>query len=481
MLTLQAELGRRDLREYFKQAWHIVEPAVDYVSNWHIDAIAEHLMAVTRGEIRNLIINIPPRCMKSLSVAVFWPTWSWIDYPEIQWLFASYAEPLALRDSVKCRRLLYSKWYLDRWGDSFNICGDQNQKAKFENDQGGHRIAIGLGGAATGEGGDIIVVDDPTKAKDSDSEPMLNAAIAFWKGTLSTRGNDPRTVRRVVIMQRLSQRDLTGHILEEVRRGETEFEVLCLPMEYEKTARVTSLGWKDPRKEIGELLWPGRFGQKEVDQIARDLGPRDAPGQLQQRPAPAGGMTFLKAWYATRFKEHKTVSRWLSVDTAMKDSDRNAYSVIETYDMFPDYRIGLSNVWRGKVGFPELLEKIEYQAKRANEGDLLSGVVIEDRVSGTSAVQTLRAAAPDWLSRVIIAFPVGSKGKQYRAQQASVWCQRGCVLLPQPSEDVPWLFAFEDELFNFPGSMYKDQVDAFAQIIIYLEWYLSAYWQGVAA
>jgi predicted phage terminase large subunit-like protein len=482
---LQAEFWRRSLSEYAKAAWGVVEPAARYAHNWHIDAICEHLEAVTWGEIRNLAINIPPRCMKSLLVSVFWPTWTWTNLPETQFLFASYAEALALRDSVKCRRVIFTPWYQERWGGLFQITGDQNQKSKFENDRGGHRIAAGLGGSITGEGADIIVGDDLVKAKDADSEAVLDAAVAFWKETLSTRGNDPKTVRKVLIMQRLSQRDPTGFILEEMRKGGEHFELLILPMEYERSTYVTGLGWSDPRREEGELLWPERFGRQEVELLKKTLGERGAAGQLQQRPAPPGGMVFRKAWWEGqsryRYGKLEAVSRWLSVDSALKDEDENAYSVISTWDMLADYRIALANVWREKVTFPVLIEEITRQAVLAQRGDLLAGVVIEDRVSGTSAVQTLRATAPDWLAERTIAFPVGQRGKVYRAKQASVWCERGCVLLPYPSEHTPWLFAFEDELFTFPGSRFADQVDTLSQIVLYLEWYLSSYWQGVIA
>jgi predicted phage terminase large subunit-like protein len=451
--------------------------------NWHIDAIAEHLEAVTIGEIRNLVINIPPRFMKSLLVSVFWPTWVWINLPSIQWLFASYAEDLAFRDSLKCRRLILSPWYHGNWGDNYRIRGDQNQKSKYENDKGGHRIAVGLGGGVTGEGGDILVLDDPVKAKDADSDSVLKAACTFLDATLSTRGNNPKTVRKVIVMQRLSQKDPTGHILEKMRKGEEAWAHLCLPMEYEKQTYVTGLDWEDPRQEEGELLWPSRFGAKEVALLKQSLGARGAAGQLQQRPAPAGGMTFLKAWWLKQNRYHhgknECVSRWVSVDTAMKDEDENAYSAASIWEMLPDYRIALVDVWKDKVQFPELITQLERISLKANRDDKLAGVVIEDRVSGISAVQTLRAQSPQWLSERVIAFAVGGRGKLYRAKQASSWCERGAVLLPYPSETAPWLFDFEAELFNFPGSRYKDQVDTFSQAIIYLEWYLSSWWQGM--
>src|SRR5512133_2675405 len=137
-------MARRHLREFIKQAWSVVEPATEFVRGWHLDAICDDLEAVSRRQIRNLLINIPPRHMKSLAVAVFWPVWEWITWPERRWLFSSYALSLSIRDSVKCRRLLQSAWFQSYWGDRFALTGDQNAKERFENDKSGYRLATSV-------------------------------------------------------------------------------------------------------------------------------------------------------------------------------------------------------------------------------------------------------------------------------------------------------------------------------------------------
>src|SRR6516164_8328554 len=151
---IDRELASRGLREFVRQAWPVVEPSTPFVPGWHIDAIIEHLEAVSRGQIRNLLINVPPRHMKSLLVSVFWPAWEWIRHPERRWLFSSYGAQLSIRDSVKCRRLIESPWYQRFWGNRFRLTTDQNTKTRFDNDRSGYRIATSVGGAATGEGGD---------------------------------------------------------------------------------------------------------------------------------------------------------------------------------------------------------------------------------------------------------------------------------------------------------------------------------------
>src|SRR5215467_3795292 len=151
---IETEMAARSLREFVRQAWPIVEPSTPFVPGWHIDAIVEHLEAVTRGQIRNLLINVPPRHMKSLLVSVFWSAWEWIRWPERRWLFSSYAAQLSIRDSVKCRRLIESPWYQARWADRFALTSDQNTKGRFDNNRTGYRLTTCVGGAVTGEGGD---------------------------------------------------------------------------------------------------------------------------------------------------------------------------------------------------------------------------------------------------------------------------------------------------------------------------------------
>ncbi|HEY4722814.1 MAG TPA: hypothetical protein VII92_13255, partial [Anaerolineae bacterium] len=143
-IGLNAQSKTLTLPDFIRGAWRILEPVTPYVHGWHIDAICEHLTAVMNGQIRNLLINIPPRHMKSLSVSVFWPTWVWTFKPEMRWLFASYAETLAVRDSLKCRRLIQSPWYQGQWAHVFKMTGDQNVKGNFENDRTGYRFSTGV-------------------------------------------------------------------------------------------------------------------------------------------------------------------------------------------------------------------------------------------------------------------------------------------------------------------------------------------------
>jgi hypothetical protein len=247
---LRAERVRRSLGAFVRAAWPILEPGTPFIGNWHIDAICAHLEAITRGELRRLIVNIPPRHMKSLAVTVFWPCWEWLRRPETRWLCASYAQALSTRDSLKCRRLISHPGTRDsrvsasertlvqrvgylglvellaemRGEEPWQLTGDQSTKQRFENSRTGYRIATSVDGVATGEGGDRVVCDDPHKADEAQSEVTRESVLLWWDQTMSTRLNQPSSGAKVIVMQRLHEADLTGHLIE--RGG---YEHLCLP------------------------------------------------------------------------------------------------------------------------------------------------------------------------------------------------------------------------------------------------------------
>jgi hypothetical protein len=189
LAEIDQERATRSFREFVLQAWPVIEPSTPFVPGWHIDAIIEHLEAISYGHIRNLLINVPPRHMKSLLVSVLWPAWEWIRWPERRFLYSSYAAQLSIRDSVKCRRLIESPWYQERWGDRFALTGDQNTKGRFENSRSGYRLSTSVGGAATGEGGDRIVCDDPHNVQEAESDSVRKGTLDWWDIVMSTRVN----------------------------------------------------------------------------------------------------------------------------------------------------------------------------------------------------------------------------------------------------------------------------------------------------
>lgn len=444
------------LSEFIRQAWHILEPATPYVHGWHLDAISEHLDAVSRGQIRNLIINIPPRNMKSLSVSVFWPCWEWTKQPWVRWLFSSYSDRLATRDSLKCRRLIQSPWYQERYGDVFQLAGDQNEKTRFENNKTGYRLAAGVGGTATGEGGDRIIVDDPLKAKDADSDAARETANTWWDETMSTRGNDPKTVSKIIVMQRLHENDLTGHVLEKMAAGGEHYEHLCLPAEYEpKRSTVSSIGWKDPRTEEGQLLWPERFGREELESLKSALGSYASAGQLQQRATPRGGGMIKRSWW--RFykvlpdKFDQVVDSW---DCTFKDTKGSDFVAGQKWG-----RVGadayLIERINDRMDFPTTIQAVQNLAVMK---PVAAAKLVEDKANGPAVISMLRSKIPG----LIAVEPDGSKTARVAA--ISPFIESGNVYLPDPSI-APWVEKFIATCSSFPFVSHDDDVDAMSQAL----------------
>ena len=315
---------KKSLYEFMRASWHVVEPSTTFVEGWHLEVICKHLEAVSRGEIRNIVINIPPRHCKSLLTGVFWPAWVWANHPGKRFLVSSYAHALALRDSLRCRRLIESNWYRIRFPET-RITTDQNQKARYETSSGGFRIATSVQGSATGEGGDFIIVDDPHKVGEAESERVRSSVVSWWDKTMSTRGNDPKTVCRIVVGQRVHEADLCGHLL-----AQGGYDWLCLPAEYDGQKRQTSIGWEDPREKDKELLWPSRFGNAEIDELKVRLGSFAAASQLQQQPAPAEGGLVKTSWWRYHSAENLpqrfdlTIQSW---DCAFKGKSTSDFVV----------------------------------------------------------------------------------------------------------------------------------------------------------
>ena len=271
----------------------MLEPNTPFAEGWHIDTICEHLEAVTNGDITRLLINIPPRHMKSILVTVMWPAWEWgpKNMPSTRWLCSSYADTLSTRDSLKCRRLINSPWYQSRWGNRFNLTGDQNQKTRFDNNKSGYRLATSVRGIGTGEGGDRIVVDDPHNAIKGESELDRMMTLRWWDESMSTRINHPDKSAKIIIMQRLHEKDLSGHVLAK----EVDYVHLCLPARYEKkhpTPVSTFLLKKDKRTKEDDPLWPQLYHDVALKNLEIEMTEFSRAGQLQQRPSSRGGNIF---------------------------------------------------------------------------------------------------------------------------------------------------------------------------------------------
>lgn len=268
----------RTLHAFIRHAWPILEPAVPFQDGWHIRALCDHLEAVSTKQLGDVLINLPPGCMKSLLSSVFWPCWVWRKRPETRWLFASYSEVLSVRDSLQRRKLLNSDWYRRGW--PYRLTFGDNRQTRYGNSARGWMLATSIGGAGTGEHPDFVVVDDPHTAEGAESAVGRETVRRWWENTILARGM-VRDVRRVVVMQRLHRQDLSGHLL-----STGGFTHICLPMEYEGPERMvpTPLAWTDPREAHGQLLWPAGFSEAEVRRLKESFTPARYACQIQQRP-----------------------------------------------------------------------------------------------------------------------------------------------------------------------------------------------------
>ena len=288
-----------NLIDFFEAAWPHFDPA-PFVPGWHLGAIAEHLQAVAEGQIRRLLINVPPRHSKTLITSVAFPAWVWarcpdrdipLIGPQVKFMCLSYGDDLAMDNATLARRLVSSEWYQQRWGDRVKIARDQDAKNKFDTTAGGTRISASFGAGVLGRGADIKIIDDPHKVDEAESELTRERVIRTYDGTLKSRVTDPRISAEITIMQRLHEADLSGHILDD-----EDVVHLMLPAEYDPARHcVTVLGWEDPRTDEGDMLWPRRFGPDELAPFKRN--PYEWSGQWQQQPVPRGGGIIKRDWW----------------------------------------------------------------------------------------------------------------------------------------------------------------------------------------
>ena len=461
---IEAAYYESSLYEFLKAGWRYIDPN-PYVDSWHLGAIAEHLEAVKDGEIKRLIINQPPRTSKSSMLVAFDP-WVWAQAertdtsgPGVQFLHASYAQNLSIRDSVKTRRLIESPWYQRYWGDRVRITSDQNTKIRFDNAVGGYRLATSVGGSLTGDGGHVLVVDDPSNAVDMESDAVRQTTLEWFDNSLSTRLNNPRTGAIILVMQRLHEEDLTGHILSS--DAGQDWVHLMLPMRYEADRAAmlypNAIGWSDPRTEEGELLTPERYDEATVARLERQLGPFQASGQLQQRPEPKGGGILKRDyWKDWEHENYPAVSYVLaSIDTAYTTKEENDYSAMTVWGVFEDDnevpRVLLMNAWRAKVEFHELVEKIAATARKFKVDQLL----IEAKAAGVSVAQEIRRVYgyEDWGVQL-----VDPKGQDKVARAYAIQHLFADELIYAPAQ-FSWADMVITECASFPKGKNDDLVD----------------------
>ena len=506
LLALDRQEYEDSLYLFLRAAWKYIDTA-SWLDGWPIEAVAEHLQAVVDGDIRRLIINIPPRMGKSSICSVALPAWTWAQRldgptsgPAVPFLHASYAYALSLRDSVKCRRLIESPWYQSMWGERFKLTGDQNTKVRFSNSRGGERLITSIGAGVTGEGGQIILCDDPNAANEAFSEATIQSTIDWWDSTMSTRLNDPKTGAYIIIQQRLAEDDLTGHVIS---KDVGEWTHLVMPMHYEAERSFTTLiGWKDPRTIEGELLWPERFGADEVKSLERSLGPFAAAGQLEQRPEPKGGGVIKREWWMNWTENAFPPMDYIlaSLDTAYTEKTENDFSALTVWGVFttdpqatasrvldangrPRYidraysqqspRVMLMGAWQERLPLHELVLKVGQTCGYGKGGMKCDLLLIENKASGISVSQEMRRLYGHEQFGVQLKDPK-STDKLSRLFSVQHLFAEGLIFAPEKrmpdgtTEPYKWVEMVINQVAQFPRGKFDDIVDTVSQSLRHL-------------
>lgn len=483
ILLKQADKAYDDFYTFFRYfAWPVLEPATLYVDNWHVHAMCEHLQAVSEGQITRLLVNIPFRSLKSRVISQAFPAWEWLRAPHLQYLTASYARDLAIRDAVDSRRIIESAIYRDVWGDKFIMTSDQNVKSRYENDRRGMRTVTATDAAATGFGGNRIIVDDPQNVKEADNELARLASIEWWKGTIATRFNNPKDDAAIVVMQRLNEMDLSGYLLS--KQDGKKWEHLVFPMRYEPTRPVyvggmlkempteqvsTCLGYIDPRhteplveresfgkKTVsGALLNPTRIDEETLKGMEADLGSYHTEAQLQQRPTSRAGVIFKRdAWKFYKELPARFDEIVLSVDCAFKDTKTSDFVAIQVWGRVKaEYY--LIKRKKERMGFGATCAAVK--GTKAQHPRAVA-TLVEDKANGPAVIETIKKD----IAGVIAIEPEG--GKVARAFAVQPTQEAGNIYLPDPSIDAD-IETFLTEVSSFPNVPNDDETDAFTQAI----------------
>lgn len=486
---------RGGLLAFVRYFWHLLEPGTKFKDGWALEAICEHLEAVTFGEVTKLLINVPPGFMKSLLTDVFWPAWEWgpMQMPHVRYVAFSYSSSLTERDNEKFAVLCGSAEYQAMYSDQVQL--RRAGSKKVSNGKHGWKLATSVGGVGTGERGDRIILDDPHNVKESESEVVRTETVRWFWESMSSRLNDMENGAKVVIMQRVHAGDVSGEIIE---KG--DWCHLMIPMEYvwqaDKKGQpyANDIGWVDPRWQEdpeecdGELAWPERFPERIIPSMKKDAGTHAWSGQYQQTPRVRGGAIFDEAdwmpWEPVDGKFPQLTYVVASLDGAYTEKEENDPSALVVGGIFEDEngnnRCIIMHAWRKKLKFsgpkvvPEpgestialkartqkswgLVEWVADTCKRFNVDRLL----IEAKATGISAAQVLGNSHPTAGWSIQMVDPKGDKVARALSVQPA-WTQQ-LVYIPFPYRQ--WGQDLVDEMADFPKAKTDDMTDACTQLI----------------
>ncbi len=445
---------RNDFNAFIHKSFDEVNPTYRFYSNWHVETLAWHLQQCAEGNIKRLIVTVPPRHLKSICASVALPAWLLGRNPALNVICVSYTNELAGKHARDFRSVVASSWYRGLFR-KMRIDRRKNAELEVVTTMNGGRYATSVEGTLTGRGGDVIVIDDPIKPDKVMSEAERQRVNEWFDRTVYTRLNSKRDGVIIIVMQRLHEDDLVGHVLEK-----DDWTVLNIPaiapeaMEYRVGER-----WNEVyRRESGALIDLRREGEPQLEQLKRMLGSYNFAAQYQQNPMPIEGNLVKRAWfrsYVQRPARDEFDSVVLSWDTANAAGELNDYSVCTVWGV-QEERYYLLDVVRRKLDYPDL-RRLAIQLARQHAADI---VLVEDVGTGKSLYQDLHEEFLDpdrrrMATRVFAYRPDGDKEVRFAAQSAVIEQRR--VYLPQ---EAPWLNEFMKELLGFPGAKHDDQVDS---------------------
>jgi len=479
------------LLPFVRRHWKVLEPVVPLCEGWPLEAICEHLEAVTDGEITRLLINVPPGFMKSLLTNCFWPAWEWGPQKLMHHRFVtfSYAASLTERDNGRFRDLLISPQFQNLWGKQFKLT--KVGETKIQNNRTGWKFASSIGGVGTGERGNRILLDDPHNIKEGESDAVRQETCRWFRESMSNRLNDVSRDAIVIIMQRVHEADVSGEILS----AGLGYEHLMIPMEWDQRRYVTSIGWTDPRQDDDDLAWPDRFPPKVVSDLKRDLGEYGYAAQYQQMPAPRGGGILKRGWWR-RWDENECRTHGVpinhypgfdyviaSLDTAYTERQENDYSALTVWGLWKDRRgvgrLMLTAAWEERLHLHDLVQRCLDTCRQMKVDRLL----IEAKAAGHSAAQEIRRLMFDEIrSKMIGNLPttLSSFGVELINPRGMDKVARAYSIAPLFEEGLIWAPGYEDgtwrewadkvitECAVFPKAAHDDLVDSVTQAIRYL-------------
>ena len=445
--------SRNSLKVFTRRAFKELNPSTQYLHNWHIDLICEHLTACYKGDIKRLIINIPPRFMKSITVSSAFPAWLLGNNPSEKIINATYASSLSMLNSVNCKAIVKSDFYKEIFPDTV-ISDIQDQKQYFKTTKNGHYYATSVGSSVTGFGGGFLIVDDPHNPQQALSKVQREQAITFYEQTLLSRLDDKKKGVIILIMQRLHEDDLTGHLL----RNSQDWTHLKIPMIAEKDIQYYfPITKKEKLYKTGEVLHEERMNKKEIEEFT--MSSYAFAGQYQQEPAPLGGGLIKNDWllYYNFLPEGKTkiVQSW---DTAYKADQLNDPSSCLTFLEY-EKKHYLIDIFNQRLEYPDLKRAVISQANLYKPDVIL----IEDKASGQSLIQELNKETNLSIKAIK---PEGDK--LTRLSTVSHLIENGKLFLPEKHK---LLFDFTSQLLSFPNSSHDDMVDSLSQYFKYVQNY----------